>query len=475
MAIIDDFISLEEKYNFFDYKINNLEIWKFIRFSVLDLIINEKEGLTTNYISIEKSNLREKAKILFNLIKNTIILNPFLCSREVDLIVINHPRRKKVNNNYDCIYTDEFLSNLKCDYCVLENHYFGIHEKEVRTKNLKYMDNTAIIKKVREIVFRKIDLFNRFQTDIEYFKEKIDIHFSIELDTKMLARLIGQVMVNYKYLYNYYKKLLLHLNPKMIIEVVYYNLDNMIINIISKELHIQTFELQHGVMGRYHVAYNFHGHFNLDTFPDNVIVYGEYWKNTTRFPILSEKIFVSGSIYLENMAKQYSNAKVRRKKEVLFLSQGDVGEYLYMLALDLVAQLDTNIFHITFKLHPGEYLHWKDNYPKLNNCKFIDVIDNNEKDLHYYLSRTDIQVGVSSTTLFEGLYYNNLTFILKVFGWEYMNDFIQNGYMILIEDVNDIIKNLDKKIEFREIEKIWESDALNKMTQLINNVVNKNL
>src|SRR5699024_9522570 len=123
------------------------------------------------------------------------------------------------------------------------------------------------------------------------------------------------------------------------------------------------------------------------------------------------------------------------------ISQGNIGKHLSDVANMLSKEIDQNSFEIIYKLHPGEYDTWKDDYPWLLKSN-IKVIDNSLHDMHYYFSFANIQIGVNSTALFEGIAYNLPTFILKTSGYEIMNDLIESGYMKLVKNHSDIKKIL---------------------------------
>lgn len=53
------------------------------------------------------------------------------------------------------------------------------------------------------------------------------------------------------------RRIIKSISPKVIVEVVGYETNKMIINEIAHEMGISTIELQHGVIGRGHIAYNY--------------------------------------------------------------------------------------------------------------------------------------------------------------------------------------------------------------------------
>ena len=67
----------------------------------------------------------------------------------------------------------------------------------------------------------------------------------------------------YKAESRYYRRIINTLQPKVILEVVSYNRKCMVINEIANEMKITTVELQHGTIGKEHIAYNYPGGYKI--------------------------------------------------------------------------------------------------------------------------------------------------------------------------------------------------------------------
>ena len=119
-------------------------------------------------------------------------------------------------------------------------------------------------------------------------------------------------------------------------------------------------------------------------------------------------------------------------------------------------------YNIIYKLHPGEYDTWKQNYPELvNDLDNFKVIDNSETPLYQLFAQSNYQVGAFSTAIYEGLMFNCKTFILDVPGVEYLSDLIKKGYVCQVNDISDLMDNLehfnpkeyDKNFFFKNLDK----------------------
>jgi hypothetical protein len=85
-----------------------------------------------------------------------------------------------------------------------------------------------------------------------------------------------------------------------------------------------------------------------------------------------------GYPYFEKRLNAYND--VERIRQLLFISQGSIGEELSRFALKIHDD-DRIDYEIVYKLHPGEYDRWKDEYPWLAESN-VQVIDGPEPPLY---------------------------------------------------------------------------------------------
>jgi hypothetical protein len=200
-------------------------------------------------------------------------------------------------------------------------------------------------------------------------------------------------------------------------------------------------ELQHGVINKYHLGYSFPGASRIKrTFPDYLFVFGEFWKHVAEYPIEKERIFSVGYPYLESELKKYPT--VKKQNQVLFISQGTIGKEMSKFASEL-SERENFPFSIAYKLHPGEYSRWRKEYPWLLKAK-LRVIDDDQIPLYGLFAESNIQIGVHSTAIFEGLNYGLRTFLLDLPGVEYMDYLIEKEVATMATSVDDLLEKIQK-------------------------------
>lgn len=473
-VLIETFLKFEAENKLFDQEILNVKYWHLTRFNVYNRILDEHFNLGQAHTNLSGHSLYFRLHLKLKQFRYFIFNNPMLHFKQQDILILNHQRRIKNDQYFTCVYTDLLLDKLEHSNIVIEEPHLEKHMRPIKHKNILYTDYINLMVSVK-MRLSKLKLTLKERTSIELLYKNLEEVFGINIDFNDFYKLIVRGALSFKYRSNYYRKFLDRLKPKVIIQVVSYGGSRYVMNALAKELGIPTIELQHGTMGIYHIAYNFKEKFKLDTFPDYVFTFGQYWKDNTRLPIKDERVKVVGWPFFEEKVNYYKKNQVNKKDKttILFISQGTIGKELSKFAVELSELFDTEKYEILYKLHPGEYNHWKAEYPWLIN-KDILVVDQNTHDMHYYFSQADIQVGVYSTALYEGLAYHLRTFILPLYGHHYLEDLIELDLVKVVDDAKDFYVSLStEKIDLSHFtEQLWKPNSLSNLIQSINAEIN---
>jgi hypothetical protein len=477
--LVESFIEFEQNNQLFDLEIGGVAIWHPIRFMVYNEILKSHLNIGKAHASLVNENILKRIGLKAKQLPHMITKNPYLHLSQKDVLIFNHHRRVKNGAYYTCLYTDMLLEELTRSNLVVEEPILDEHRKPIKNRNIIYTDYISFLVGIKRHLFKKEHIEEVDRIKVQKLINEINNVFDVKFSQVDLGVNILNVMVRYKIMYSYYEKIIRKINPKIIIEVVSYSFSRFIVNDIAKRLGIPTIELQHGTMGKYHIAYNFAEKTAISTFPDYIFLFGKFWKDNTRLPIEDSKVKVVGWPYYEEKVNLKKNLKRdTNKKVILFISQGPIGKELSKLAVDTSRKINLERYRIIYKLHPGEYVRWKVEYPWLLESN-IEIIDNNEKDMHHYFSQADIQVGVSSTALFEGLGYGLETYIYKIYSHEYMEDLYVNNLVDLVESVDDLLLYLANSMNHQvsyDITYFWEKNGIDNLIREINSIIyNTNL
>ena len=464
------FNHIESKHHLLQKSVNGYFFWVYLRTDLKASYVLEIGNLQKNCGHQElKKTFRIKARL--KQIKN-IILKGRIPKGSCKLLVLNHPRKISVDGVYECIYTEDIVKNIP-NAVVLEEPYGNSHFQTTATKRLMYTDIVDFYSFLY-CTFQKYFFSNKYRRIKEIMLEEIRKPIE-ELNEAYGGNINAEQFENnlifgyylYKTEYAYYKRIIEKLKPKAIVEVVSYNRKCMTVNEIAKKLGIPTVEMQHGVLGEEHIAYQYPEGSKIPQFPDYVFTFSEYWSRKTRMPIPDKCKKATGYPYLEKMAGKYAGAlKDQEKKTILFLSSAPIGNRLVDIAVKLQKLLGEKEYHIIFKLHPNEYAGWRECYPELAKSG-LEVIDDGKTNLYYLFSVSDIQVsGFNSTTIFEGLYFNLPTYVLNYCVLKEIAELCENGtasYFDTAEELADLIRKDAKNKMHKTDICLWETDSLNKV------------
>ena len=456
--ICEAFFSLEEKYDLNYQLIQGCYAWQLIRMHLYYDITRKTQMFGAPQ---QKSlSLKDKIKTFAPFFKNSLFDNPFSGKYTKDILIFDHPRKVIFNGQYCDIYSNFLVDLLKDSYSfeVLEAPYINRHYTR-KQKYIKYTDRIDLGSYVHK-KFNKVEFTSEERELISNVQKELENTFDIKLN---IFWMLKTHILNFQYDYKKYRHLFNKRKPKMVFVVVSY--ENLAIVAAAKSLGIEVVELQHGTITDYHMGYSYpektrlHG--EIPYFPDKILTFGDYWINEKTCPILKENIIPIGFSYFEVQSRDFINIEAV-ENQVLFISQGVIGKYLSNIAYEFAkSQKD---FKIIYKLHPGEYETWRQNYPELVEASGFDnfeVVDSSEIPLYELMAKSNYQVGAFSTAIYEGLMFNCKTFIVDVPGTEYLDDLIDKNYVFKIKDVDDLIDNFqdfepesyDKNFFFKNFDK----------------------
>lgn len=437
--ICEVFFNLEEKYNLNYMQIHGCFAWQLIRMHLYYDITRKTEMFGAPQ---QKSlSLLDKVNTFLPFFKNSVLYNPFSGKYSKDILIFDHPRKVIFDGEYCDIYSKFLVDFLKEGYSfeVLESPYLNNHFTK-KQDYIRYTDAVQLGSYVHK-KFNRIDFSQEERELILKVQNELEAAFDIKLN---ILWMLEMHILNFEYDFKRYIDLFKKRKPKKVFVVVAY--ENHAIVAAAKHLGIEVVELQHGTITYYHLGYSYpektRQNGEIPYFPNKILSFGDYWMNEDMSPIGMENIIPVGFPYFEYQSKDFLELKAI-DNQVLFISQGVIGKYMSGLALEFAK--NNSDLKVIYKLHPGEYETWKENYPELVKASAFDnfeVIDNSEIPLYKLLAQSNYQVGAFSTAIYEGLMFNCKTFILDVPGVEYLDDLIQKGYVCKIQNADDLDENL---------------------------------
>jgi hypothetical protein len=421
---------LEEKYNLFNKKINEVYFWKLIRFSIYKKVLEDGNIYGQAHTS-PSTKFIDKLLYLPKALINTHLYGALNRDSQKNALIFEHPRKVKVNDEYIDQYTHYLIEDLNNDYEIIDKPYLRRHFNKP-SENRSYFEHFSFVDYLKRKLFtleiseNDKDFIIRLEQEL---KEKFDLNIN-------LLEKIKYKITHFKNEVKYYNKLLNKRKPKKVYLVVSYGSEPLIE--ACRINNITSIEIQHGTINKYHLGYSFPNNVDIPYFPDQIFLFGEYWSDSTPLPLENNKLTNYGFPYLEKRLDEYkSNSKI--KDQILFISQGPIGSKLSNIAYDFAK--DNSKYQILYKLHPGEYDRWQQDYKILNKAVKLDnfkVRDNNNINLYQLFAESEFQVGDNSTAIFEGLTLNCKTILLDLPGVEYMEYLIEEDIVKFADNAEQL-------------------------------------
>ncbi len=463
MTLIEQFKEFEQNESLFKISVDGLCIWELVRYETFQEI-QQQTGTGRAHSTINPNSKKNQLKGIKLWIKNLFYRNPLL-TNESDIIFLGHPRRKKEQDGYWWdIYCDPIHETCKLDSIHFERTYLLEHKSPAKTEPLRYLDlldyGGTIL---RKIGFSNSKLNSKESKELFNIENKINSEFGVNIDlTKKIHNKLSD-RCSRRWLYEI---LLEKINPEIVVVVVSY--DKEIFIEACKRLRIPVVELQHGVIHSDHIGYSFDNTRKKELFPDYLLTWGEFWNEGIEFPIPSERVIPVGYPYLQQAKQRYEN--IGSKNQILFISQGTIGAELSQFALQVAQHPDMD-YDIVYKLHPGEYDRWKDEYPWLVDSEF-EIIDDSDTPLYQLFAESSVQIGVYSTAIYEGLMFNLETYIYNCSGSEILRPLIEQGVAQLISSANELESVIGKKDQIFNPDYYFSPNATEQICEVLQQLVN---
>ena len=397
--------------NFSDFKIfNGLE------FNYLKVAL---DGLKVNYVDkgefptpIFKSNLT--FNIFFNLHKLKNFLNGNHKKFSAHLKIVHQFK----NSKYMIIDPGRSVKNFDGELVPL--YFHNIYESLKNYNSIFFVSENEIEGyKNFDDVYNNLTMMDSINHSLSYElrKELKKVYFNIKDNSSFNDLDLYNIKCAFQKFYNdviFWLNILEILKPKEIFFICHYHKEGLIYS--AKKLGIKIIEYQHGLIAKSDIFYNFPTGLNKIKndclFPDEMRVYGKYWKNILlngNF-IKKERLKIVEYYLYSNTRLNINDNKLFKsfsydKKLILITTQTYLSKY-YIKYVDVLLSFLNNEYRVIIKPHPSESVN---DYAKFKNDKKVLVTDISTE---FLLSKSDFHITMYSTTAFDALRYNLSTFYI---------------------------------------------------------------
>jgi len=439
--LIKNILLNENKHNLYDIKFKNkYPIWPYYRMYFFFGLLKTK-NFANNQITSNNFNIPTLKKLI-KLIIHSKFLYCILPQRKRYIIISS---QRYINGEE--IYTKDIKIILKDDF--LE---FSLSNRFEFQPGPIYLDSIKIIIRIIAKFVYKLS----FSTSpIRYFIDEIGAPIKFNDEFK-------KNKVEYILWYWFYRFIFRIQKPNMVFFVSGVYFTPMIA--AAKSLNIKVFEIQHGVINNFHLAYHFPGINGKFFFSDGILLLSNYWKSKAEYPIGTKLYNIGNNFYNAEQQLIKKNLKL-----VVILGDHTLAQKIIKFVSINISFFISNGFEINYKLHPFEISDWEDRYVelKLMQEKRLLKVVTNEPPLSKLLDECEIVFGVNSTAVYESLDRGCKAFILDMPTSEYFDDLKERG---IIKKVNPDIELTLNDLEFnpKDREKFFAPTDFEAIKRIVN-------
>jgi len=369
---------IESKYDVMSIRYKGISVWPYLRLYLLDGISGQTE-------------VKASGSVIKVVLKSLFAYNPFKVFKRHDVwLFTGCERRKRIGDKMIHRISGGISANV--DKCLmiekpdlLLGHY---KKKDIEEKNIVSESWLLILFHLIERILR----FSRPSLENEDVMRNVLVDNEVTFDYLHYVRMLNAKRLSMLWLLALVRK------PRLVLMECPY--DSMGYMWACHQKGIKFLELQHGVAGASHNAYNAR-YYEKRMQPDGICVFGseEYRYFTEEEPQYAKSVYMTGLYMLEKADAFFRKdifGKDRENYSRIIVVSGQKG-FEQQLAewIDIIAAEHKEILFVYIPRMADEVLHFsRDNIRIARNV-----------NIYEYLKWADIHITISSTTCLEGQYY----------------------------------------------------------------------
>lgn len=427
------FLNLEKNMKLFERSYHGFHYWQYLRFAVCESLYGSRLKVEKRVQEETSSRYRKQLLVvvrrLFSDLVHDLILLHF--GKRYDLMVFRQTPEK--DQFFDSWNIPESIRTI-----TFRTGAFSEDEK------YHYVGIPRIKAKIKYLFRRKL---NTLPEDAAEHK------FLVSMRNELMS-IFGQCLsvdemehsIKYYYYIHYYytkffRKVFNRTKCKAILCIVYYNCTLYPVFEVAKKMGIPIFELQHGVINN-HESYWFEDRRGINNYtPDYLLTFGDIHCEWIKLVNGSKAVSI-GFPYQEQMIRKLDHL-VPRKDTVIFYPET---EEIFEELIDEFINNNWKDYNILIKLHPLQFGHVKEIFPRLYHNEHAQFIESQEKGIYYWLKYAVHHVIAGSTVGMEALAFDHCNvYIIETIEHDHTQCLLEwgvaQGFKTADELLSEIISN----------------------------------
>jgi hypothetical protein len=420
-AALSAFLAFEEREQLFERTLLGVAYWQLIRHDVFRESL-EALGLAAQaHLRLEQLPITSWLGPQLRQLRTTLARSQLWSLSRADLLVATHPRWLPYQGRYICPYSQPLLWGTSRSRLLLTGHYQGRYFAPDSGEPTRYLDLGLVLShaqfRVRELLGRGLSADDT--RELTELTRRLGLQLGAAPEPAAVIRRARTAVLSQLGLSPQLERALDQVQPRLVVNVVGYRLVHQLLTLHARARGIPVAELQHGTIGQAHAAYNFSLGRRPAAFPDYLLTFGEVFRSLTPgLPLPADHVRAVGYGWLALQQGAHPRAtRAHGPRRVLFISQRDIGPALSQLAVDVQARMPKGQLEIVYRLHPSEGQGWRERYAALA-ASDIRVEEASARNLYAAQSEADVQIGVYSTALMEGIAFGLDTVLVGLPGHE---------------------------------------------------------
>jgi len=433
--LITIFNNAEKKAKLFDIEICGIKLWQYIRIEVYRCL--EREVLNCIYIPIW-------ARTRSRFIKNKKYAQQEYLNKlqKADILVFDYLHRYiNLNGKKICPVTGNIEESIfNCSRISLD--YSGAT-----------IDAIPLISPQK---INKIFLNDNINQIIKSLNSECDVltstQFFIDIENAICYILYFMRFIDF------FAEIINRIKPKCLVFSNGYAIPSTVMAITANTLNIPVIEMQHGIFGAWHIAYNFPAKVIPEYCAKYFFSYGEYYRSFL-VNLFGDNIFTVGSFMLDNTLLKFQNKKRKISSKILIISTIN-NEDLIKIAIDLVAKARIKGLSVVYRLHPEE----NDNINSLLVNSGIEIRYPLLESVYESLGDCVCVLGQNSTVLYEAA-------ALGILALQLNGIHADKHPFPIINNPEDIFFLINSKMHRKDTHEFFVENAMNNFENAIKNIL----